>query len=97
MQELGQVDGVLSFWELSQALVSRLAERLGLPANPPAAVDAAREKQVRGRVGQWAGVASALEVTCVAEYHAFMDMQSPADSLDQRTCWPVQEACGIPI
>lgn len=46
LQELGQVDGILSFWELSQPLVSRLAERLGLPANPPAAVDAAREKQV---------------------------------------------------
>lgn len=46
MQELGQVDGVLSFWELSQSLVSRLAERLGLPANPPQAVDTAREKQV---------------------------------------------------
>ena len=46
VQELGQVDGILSFWELSQPLVSRLAERLGLPANPPAAVDAAREKQV---------------------------------------------------
>lgn len=40
------MDGILSFWELSQPLVSRLAERLGLPANPPAAVDTAREKQV---------------------------------------------------
>ena len=46
MQDLGQIDGILSFWELSQPLVSRLAERLGLPANPPEAVDAAREKQV---------------------------------------------------
>ena len=44
---MGQVDGILSFWELSQPLVARLAERLGLPANSPAAVDAAREKQVR--------------------------------------------------
>ncbi|KAK9804152.1 hypothetical protein WJX73_005604 [Symbiochloris irregularis] len=44
-REIGQVDGVLSFWELSQPLVSRLAERLGLPANPPEAVDSAREKQ----------------------------------------------------
>ena len=40
------MDGILSFWELSQPLVSRLAERLGVPANAPAAVDAAREKQV---------------------------------------------------
>ena len=45
-QDLGQIDGVLSFWELSQPLVARLAEHLGLPGNPPAAVDAARDKQV---------------------------------------------------
>ena len=46
-QEFGQVDGVISFWELSQPLVARLAERLGLPGNPPDAVDNARDKQVR--------------------------------------------------
>lgn len=41
------MDGVFSFWELSQPLVARLAEHLGLPGNPPAAVDNARDKQVR--------------------------------------------------
>ena len=50
LQELGQVDAVLSFWELSQPLVSRLAEHLGLPCNPPSAVDIARDKQVRSGV-----------------------------------------------
>ena len=38
---------MISFWELSQPLVARLAERLGLPGNPPDAVDNARDKQVR--------------------------------------------------
>ena len=46
LQEFGRVDGVISFWELSQPLVARLAERLGLPGNPPDAVDNARDKQV---------------------------------------------------
>ena len=30
-EELGELDGVLSFSELAQPLVARLAERLGLP------------------------------------------------------------------
>ena len=47
LQELGQVDGICSFWEAAQALVAALAERMGLAAHPPAAVEAAREKQVR--------------------------------------------------
>lgn len=46
LQELGQVDGVCSFWEAAQALVATLAERQGLLAHPPAAVENAREKQV---------------------------------------------------
>ena len=47
MQALGQVDGVCSFWEAAQSLVASLAERLGLHAHTPDAVEAAREKQVR--------------------------------------------------
>ena len=47
MQELGQVDGVCSFWEAAQSLVASLAERMGLLAHTPDAVEAAREKQVR--------------------------------------------------
>ena len=45
-QRVGPVDGICSFWELSQSLVAHLCEHLGLPGNPPAAVEAAREKQV---------------------------------------------------
>ncbi len=44
---VGEIDGVLTFCELAVPLASRLAEKLGLPHNPPAAVDAARDK-VRG-------------------------------------------------
>ena len=47
MQDLGQLDAIMSFWELSQPLVSRLCEHFNLPCNPPAAVDDARDKQVR--------------------------------------------------
>lgn len=46
MQELGQVDGICSFWEAAQALVATLAERVGLLSHPPGAVENAREKQV---------------------------------------------------
>lgn len=35
---------MLSFCEMAQPLVARLAERLGLPGNAPSAVDAARDK-----------------------------------------------------
>eukprot|EP00884_Botryococcus_braunii_P015647 jgi/Botrbrau1/2766/Bobra.0164s0043.1 len=55
-QRLGAVDAVTSFWELAQPLVSRLAEALGLQANPPRAVDVAREKQETRRVMAEAGL-----------------------------------------
>ena len=37
-------DGVLTFWENSVCEVARVAAALGLPGNPPGAVDAARSK-----------------------------------------------------
>jgi carnosine synthase len=37
-------DGVLTFWEDSVCVAARVAAALGLPANPPDAVDAARSK-----------------------------------------------------
>lgn len=37
-------DGVLTFWEDSVCMAARVAAALGLPGNPPAAVDAARSK-----------------------------------------------------
>ena len=37
-------DGVLTFWENSIDVCARVAASLGLPGNPPEAVDAARSK-----------------------------------------------------
>ena len=44
MQDIGEVDGVCTFCEMAVPLVSRLAEKLGLPGNSPHSVDAARDK-----------------------------------------------------
>ena len=38
------IEGVLTFWEESVCVAARVARALGLPGNPPAAVDAARSK-----------------------------------------------------
>jgi biotin carboxylase len=43
-RDIGELDGVCSFSEMAMPLVARLAEKLGLPGNSPAAVDAARDK-----------------------------------------------------
>lgn len=43
-KEIGELDGVVSFSEMAMPLVSRLAEKMGLPGNPPSAVDDARDK-----------------------------------------------------
>ncbi len=43
VENLG-VKGVLTFWEDSVCVAARVARTLGLPGNPPAAVDAARSK-----------------------------------------------------
>ena len=37
-------DGVVTFWEDSVPIAARIAQALGLPGNPPEAVDAARSK-----------------------------------------------------
>ena len=46
MQDFGQLDGVVTFWEPAQPLTARLAESLGMPGPSPEAVDAARNKRV---------------------------------------------------
>ena len=43
-RDFGELDGVCSFSEMAMPLVARLAEKMGLPGNSPAAVDAARDK-----------------------------------------------------
>lgn len=80
-QELGQVDGICSFWEAAQALVASLAERLGLLAHTPAAVEAAREKQVGGCV-----LASVSSQQKDLRHH-------PCCSCDVRIVARLREAC----
>jgi carnosine synthase len=50
-----RADGVLTFWEDSVCVAARVAAALGLPGNPPEAVDAARSKirtrEVSARLG----------------------------------------------
>lgn len=55
-RDVGEIDGVVTFCELAVPLVSRLAERLGLPGNSPASVDAARDKSATRRVMEEAGL-----------------------------------------
>jgi len=54
-KDLGELDGIVSFSEMAMPLVARLAEKLGLPGNPPSAVDDARDKhatrKLMGEVG----------------------------------------------
>merc|ERR1719155_322060 len=42
--EIGNVDGVVTFAELAIPMVARLADALGLPGNPLHAIEAARDK-----------------------------------------------------
>lgn len=52
----GELDGVCTFCEMAVPLVSRLAERLGLPCNSPDSVDAARDKSSTRNVMAAAGL-----------------------------------------
>lgn len=49
-KELGELDGIVSFSEMAMPLVARLSEKLGLPGNPPSAVDDARDKHATRRI-----------------------------------------------
>ena len=57
-REVGEVDGVCTFCEMAVPLVARLAEKLGLPGNPPSAVDDARDKSSTRAVMEAAGLPS---------------------------------------
>ena len=59
----GELDGVCTFCEMAVPLVSRLAERLGLPCNSPAAVDAARDKSSTRKV---------MEAACLPNPRSFL-------------------------
>ena len=55
---VGDLDGVCTFCEMAVPLVARLAEALGLPGNPPAAVDTARDKSATRSTLEAAGLPS---------------------------------------
>lgn len=50
------MDGVCTFCEMAVPLVSRIAEKLALPGNTPAAVDAARDKHATRQTMSEAGL-----------------------------------------
>jgi len=58
-RDFGELDGVVSFSEMAMPLVSRLAEKLGLPGNAPSAVDDARDKHATRARQAEAGLPSA--------------------------------------
>ena len=51
-------DGICTFCEVAVPVVSRLSEHLGLPGNPPAAVDKARDKHATREAMREAGLPS---------------------------------------
>ncbi|KAF8057917.1 hypothetical protein HT031_005863 [Scenedesmus sp. PABB004] len=63
----GRLDGVTTFNEFAVPLVARLAERLGLPGNPPAACDLARDKGATRRLMDAAGLPSPKHALITSE------------------------------
>lgn len=55
-RSFGELDGIISFSEIAQPLVSRLTERLGLPGNSSQAVDEARDKHATRKCMAAAGL-----------------------------------------
>lgn len=55
---VGDLDGVCTFCEMAVPLVARLVEALGLPGNPPSAVDTARDKSATRTMLEAAGLPS---------------------------------------
>jgi hypothetical protein len=49
-------DGLMTFWETAVPLAARCAERLGLPGNPPAGIQAAKNKHETRRLMERAGL-----------------------------------------
>ena len=58
LQTMGELDGVVTFCEMAVPLVARLAEKLGVPGNTPASIDAARDKSCTRAVMQAASLPS---------------------------------------
>lgn len=85
IQQVGGVDAITTFIELSVPLVSRLCEAMGLPGMTPAAVDAARDKHATRAVLKKAGlptpknmlISSATEVVQAGQHVGFPAVLKP--------------------
>lgn len=67
--ELGELDGILSFCEIAQPLVARLTEKFALPGNSPSAVDAARDKFATRQCMMAAGLPTPKNYLITEEAH----------------------------
>eukprot|EP00966_Prymnesium_polylepis_P062431 1448762-Prymnesium_polylepis.1 len=54
--EHGEISGVCTFFELAVPMATRLAQALGVPANPLSAVNSARDKHDTRRISAAAGL-----------------------------------------
>ncbi len=73
-----RADGVLTFWELSVCEAARVAASLGLPGNPPEAVDAARSKVRTRELSARLGSCWSREHLCDRASGADAQRQEPA-------------------
>jgi biotin carboxylase len=97
-------DGVLTFWEDSVGTAARVAATLGLPGNPPEAVDAARSKvetrALAARLGlptpRARRVRSLDELFAAAAYVGFPAVVKPEFGAGAAGCVRVDDAESLP-
>ena len=97
-------DGVLTFWEDSVGTAARVAAALGLPGNPPDAVDAARSKlqtrELAARLGlptpRARRVRSLDELFAAAAYVGFPAVVKPEFGARAAGCVRVDDAESLP-
>lgn len=97
-------DGVLTFWEDSVCVAARVASALGLPGNPPDAVDAARSKirtrELSARLGlptpKAQRVRSLDELFAAAAYVGFPAVVKPEFGASAMGCVRVDDIESLP-
>jgi len=97
-------DGVLTFWEDSICVAARVADGLGLPGNPPAAVDAARSKVRTRELSEELGlpspraqrVRSLDELFAAAAHVGFPAVVKPEFGASAMGCVRVDELDSLP-
>ncbi len=97
-------DGVLTFWEDSVCVAARVAAALGLPTNPPDAVDAARSKVRTRELSEGLGlptprarrVRSLDELFAAAAYVGFPAVVKPEFGASAMGCVRVDDLESLP-